>query len=70
MEFWSSMRPIGLLGTCVSPKQSQEFWLSQSRPIQKIVWTVPGFGALGHKSQGQKRWDWQSRRMPIPDLNL
>ena len=60
-----------------SPKQSQEFWLSQSRPMgHKSL----GLLGLGQKSLGQSRdfqlwdsnprdknpWDWQSRPMPIP----
>ena len=63
-----------------SPKQSQEFWLSQSRPMgHKSL----GFLGLGQKSLGQSRdfelwdsspwdknpWDWQSRPMLIPAQN-
>ena len=35
----------------------------------KIVWTVPGFWALGLMSLGQNRWDWQSRPMLIPGID-
>ena len=63
-----------------SPKQSKEFWLSQSRSIgHKAL----GLLRLRQKSLGQSRdselwdsspwnknpWDWQSRPMPIPDYS-
>ena len=60
-----------------SSKQSQELWLSQSRPMGHKSLRLLG---LGQKSLGQslhfERWDsspwdkqswkWQSRPMPIP----
>ena len=60
-----------------SPKQSQEFLQSQSRPMGRKSLGLLG---LGQKSLGQSRdfelwdsnpwdknpWDWQSRPMPIP----
>ena len=67
MFFFQKFENPGTVQWDSIPKQSQQFCLSQSRPMghgtqipgtlgtgTKIVGTVPGFSALGLKSQGQK----------------